>query len=320
MTTAELMMQAIPDEALHPHALMIAYRGSVAHGMYTGGRDGIDDIDLMGFFAPTANHYIGFGRHSPETVEHKHGPWDVVYYEVRHFLQLLGKGNPNVLTMLWLKKEAILLDSAAAMTLRHNRAMFATKLTYNTFTGYAYGQLKRMENFDGPARERMRSLETELTRRGIPLDAKPENYFAEVTGGSAPGKPFGMHIDRDLVEDYRQMCAKFTSGYMGQKRRELVERYGYDTKNAAHLLRLQRMGIEFLLTGELIVDRRDAGDAEEFLSVKRGEWSLADVKAKSDANFAAMQLARDSSALPESPDLDAIEELCMGIVRSTVAL
>lgn len=31
-------------------------------------------------------------------------------------------------------------------------------------------------------------------------------------------------------------------GYMGQKRKQIVERFGYDAKNAGHLIRLLRMG------------------------------------------------------------------------------
>jgi len=42
---------------------------------------------------------------------------------------------------------------------------------------------------------------------------------------------------------------------MGKKRRELVMRVGYDSKNAAHLIRLLRMGIEFLTEGTMYVER-----------------------------------------------------------------
>ena len=48
---------------------------------------------------------------------------------------------------------------------------------------------------------------------------------------------------------------------MGEKRKAIVRKYQYDVKNAAHLIRLLRMGIEFLETGELRVFR--AMDAEE---------------------------------------------------------
>lgn len=35
-------------------------------------------------------------------------------------------------------------------------------------------------------------------------------------------------------------------GYMGEKRKRLVRKFGYDTKNACHLIRLLKMGIEFI--------------------------------------------------------------------------
>ena len=59
-------------------------------------------------------------------------------------------------------------------------------------------------------------------------------------------------------------------GYMGEKRKRLVAQYGYDVKNAAHLIRLLAMACEAFEHGELIVRRPDA----EFLkAVKRGEYS-----------------------------------------------
>lgn len=44
---------------------------------------------------------------------------------------------------------------------------------------------------------------------------------------------------------------------MGKKRRELVIRVGYDSKKAVHLIRLLRMGIEFLTEGTMYVERAD---------------------------------------------------------------
>ena len=50
------------------------------------------------------------------------------------------------------------------------------------------------------------------------------------------------------------------NGYMGEKRKSLVDKFGYDCKNAQHLIRLLRQGIEFLRTGELIVERPDKAE------------------------------------------------------------
>jgi DNA relaxase NicK len=62
----------------------------------------------------------------------------------------------------------------------------------------------------------------------------------------------------EVVKRYKGERRRFYSGgYMGKKRRELVVRVGYDAKNAAHLIRLLRMGIEFLTEGTLYVERAD---------------------------------------------------------------
>jgi len=85
---------------------------------------------------------------------------------------------------------------------------------------------------------------------------------------------------------------------MGEKRKWLVEKYGYDVKNAAHLIRLLRMGIEFLTTGKMIVYRPDAF---ELLEIKTGKWSLDKVKNTAERMFEEAKEARDNSPLPEEP-------------------
>lgn len=57
-------------------------------------------------------------------------------------------------------------------------------------------------------------------------------------------------------------------------RSELEEQFGYDTKHAAHLVRLLRMGAEALETGVLNVFRPDAA---ELLSIRHGAWTYDEV-------------------------------------------
>jgi hypothetical protein len=102
-------------------------------------------------------------------------------------------------------------------------------------------------------------------------------------------------------------------GYMGEKRKALVEQHGYDTKNAAHLIRLLRMGIDFLNTGELNVDRGNI-DAVELLAIKHGEWTLERIKAEADRLFKRAEDAYDRSTLPVRPDHEKVNRLCVEIV------
>jgi len=101
-------------------------------------------------------------------------------------------------------------------------------------------------------------------------------------------------------------------GYMGQKRKALVEQHGYDTKNASHLIRLLRMGIEFLRTGELTVTRPDA---RELLDIKQGKWTLERVQAEANELFENISEVYDKSPLPLAPNKAKAEELLMNIIE-----
>lgn len=102
-----------------------------------------------------------------------------------------------------------------------------------------------------------------------------------------------------------------TSGRMGAKRKKNVKKFGYDTKNASHLLRLYRMGIEFVETGQLNVFRTH--DKEELLAIKNGEWDLNDVKAEAELLHERMKDAKEMSPLPKEPDMEAIDKLLVDI-------
>lgn len=109
-----------------------------------------------------------------------------------------------------------------------------------------------------------------------------------------------------------------TQGYMGEKRKTLVEKYGYDTKNAAHLIRLLRMGVEFLNTGTLQVDR-GGFDATELLDIKHGKWPLERIKSEANGLFKRAEGAYDRCSLPAVPDVAAINILCRNMVGETLA-
>lgn len=101
-------------------------------------------------------------------------------------------------------------------------------------------------------------------------------------------------------------------GYMGAKRKELVSRFGYDCKNAAHLIRLLRMGIEFLGDGELRVFREDAHELKE---IKSGKWTLEKVQREADDLFRLAKEAYIRSPLPPKPKHFEAECLLIKILR-----
>ena len=248
------LTQEESDNILPSNTILLGCVGSIAHGTQipNSNPDSIDDIDLMGIAIAHVNVYLGLGKFEQKEVFYKE--WDSVVYEIRKFFSLLLKQNPNVMGLLWLREQDYIYKSEYGQEIIDNRNLFISKNAYNSFVGYARGQLHRMEH---------------------------------------------------------SAC----KGYMGQKRKQLVEKFGYDCKNAAHLIRLLRMGIEFLGDGQLQVYRPDADELKE---IKSGKWKLDDIKKYADDLFFAASLAYEKSPLPEEPDYKKAEELLMDILESVL--
>ena len=296
---------------LLPEGLIsLCWRGSVAHGMYVPKSDpnSIDDKDLMGIYIGPFEHYLGFGR--KDVYEKWEGEWDCVFYELRKFIGILLNSNPNVLSLLWIKPNQIIYENPIGARLRENRDLFVTKKAYHSFSGYAHAQFKKMVSFNQEAQALMQQLEEQLTLFGINPDSADDGHSLR----RLDGQPFvGATTEMmELVKRYRgERHRYYSGGYMGRKRRELVGRVGYDAKNAAHLIRLLRMGIEFLSEGTLHVER---ADATELLDIKRGDWPLDKVKAEAERLFQLAQEAYVRSCLPSEPDRQRAEQLCVEMI------
>ena len=296
----------LPDTPfpLEPGLILLTRRGSEAFGLKLTADDPLasDDHDLMGFVVPPERYYTGLGQW--EGAEAMRESWDTVLYEARKGIRLLMRQNVNTLTALWCEEEDVLHETVEGMLLRYNRDLFRhAKLARDTFVGYAYGQMKKMTAFDRPTMERIDALEQRLKDGGI----DPQHVVAEPP----------IRVDpplTDVATEYRFMRQKYKKAYMGAKRWQMVRTVGYDAKNAAHMIRLLHMGMEYLESGRLNVRR--TWDREMLLEIKRGEWELAKVQEYADNLFAAIDTIKN--ALPESLDEERIERLTMQIVAGTI--
>ena len=245
----------VDNPGIREWSILTGFRGSIAHGMYVPQNkpDSIDDKDVMAVCIPPIDYYFGlkeFGNKGTKEIMVEE--WDIVIYEFRKFIRMLCQGNPNVLSMLWLQPGDYIHLTPEGELLIKNRNLFVGRHAYRSFTGYAYGQMHRMEH----------------------------GAF---------------------------------NGYMGAKRKGLVEKYGYDCKNAAHLIRLLRMGIEFLKDGELYVKREDA---PQLLDIKHGKWTLEQVKGEADRLFKLSEEIYLKSTLPKEPDFKKVNKLLCEIINS----
>jgi hypothetical protein len=297
-----------------PGAILLAYRGSIAHNMYVPASEpgSIDDVDLMGIVIAPPSFYLGLSKWgSRGTQEHKEGQYDCVFYELRKAVSLLLQGNPNILSVLWLRPEHYLLVQPAGRLLIDNRGLFAGKHVHDAFAGYAHDQLAKMETRDPAELREYLGVDRELKIRGLHPNHKGQVLAQR--GDQEHDRIYSPWADAALLQRWRSYHKKGQNlGYMGEKRKRLVLEHGYDAKNAAHSVRLLRMCKEFLETGAMQVCRPDAA---ELLEIKRGQWPLERVKQHAAELFQQIGQARDRSTLPEGPDRAGAEALLIEILR-----
>lgn len=96
-------------------------------------------------------------------------------------------------------------------------------------------------------------------------------------------------------------------GGRGKPRFELIEKHGYDTKFAMHLIRLAKQGLELAREGTLTLPM-DEFDRGICLSIRRGEWGYDSVLWQANHLEGELKRELEKTNLPDEPDYTAVEE------------
>ena len=96
---------------------------------------------------------------------------------------------------------------------------------------------------------------------------------------------------------------------------ELMDKFGFDTKKGAHLIRLLNTAIEALVEGKIYVFRDD----REFLkSIINGKYTMKEVQQMADEKFKLLEQAYVNSPLAHAVDKEVINNLLIDILLSRV--
>ena len=99
-----------------------------------------------------------------------------------------------------------------------------------------------------------------------------------------------------------------------EKRSALEEEHGYDTKHGAHCVRLMRMGLEALQTGQINVKRKDAA---ELLAIRNGAWAYEEmVEYAEHLDNEIRNVWYHKTALPKTPDIKKAARIVMTLQNS----
>lgn len=122
--------------------------GSRAYGLATSS----SDTDIKGVFLLPKEDFYGF-NYVPQVCNETN---DIVYYELRRFLELLSQNNPNILELLNTPPEAVLHKHPFLTGIQPE--MFLSKLCKETFGNFALAQIKKAK---GLKKKIMNPLERE---------------------------------------------------------------------------------------------------------------------------------------------------------------
>ena len=254
---------------------------------------------------------------------------DTTIYSMNKMIKLLSGCNPNVIEILGLKPEHYLMVDCFGEKLLKNKHLFLSKQAANTFGGYAYAQLRRLDN------KAARDLEDKKHEEHILNSIKnasvnfKERYFPYtedqiklyVDKSDKEDKDYEIFMDLNL----KHYPLRDFNGLMSETR-NVVKDYdtlGHRNKNAIardklskhqmHLLRLFMMCIDILEKQEIITYREEEHDL--LMSIRNGDFLDSEQQPTKEFDKMVeqyqtrMQKALETSKLPDKPDMNKIHNL-----------
>lgn len=357
-------------EQVEARAILLTKVGSHSYGINTTG----SDVDYKGIFIAPKEYYLGL-----KNIEQKDRGWeedsshfpvlngvkDLVFYELRKYLNLAQNANPNILELLFENMEFYQYIHPVGQKLIDNRELFLSKKIKHSYSGYAYAQIRKIKSHRkwllNPPTKKPVTEDYELTDNSA-LDKSEEKAFITFLWMLIKDRIEYIEEQQELYDlisnridfkgvinnnqlphefyPYLQNLTKASDRYMDLLRRtqeyrkdlhywksyqswlknrnssraELEAKCGYDSKHAAHCIRLVRMGNEILTTSKIHVDRRGI-DAEELLEIRLGNVDYETVLAEAEKLFAQLDHSYDVSELPYQVDQEQINQLAIALVE-----
>ncbi|MCM0592645.1 MAG: nucleotidyltransferase domain-containing protein [Gloeotrichia echinulata IR180] len=194
-----------------------------------------------------------------------------------------------------------------------------TKDELNAFLEYLYNLIRGRIEFLEESEELYKLLTADIDFKGVLKQYTLADVSLEYTQNLT-------HSRKDFIrllqksQTYQVALREWKAYLSWQENRnparaQMERKSGFDLKHGMHCIRLLRSGLEILKTGEVIVDRRIAGDVADLKAILYGEYAYEQVMKMAEDLVAEMDNFYEQSTLPHKPDLEQINELCMELVE-----
>lgn len=223
---------------------------------------------------------------------------DVTIYSLQKFAKLCLDSNPNIVELLFTRVKKSLLDyDTPWLDIIKNRKYFLSQKARHTFSGYAFSQLKRIKTY---------------TKWMEKAPEKPDPTEFGITQTDEGGY---LWTNSNLKNQYDNRLKEFQNysewiTNRNPKRKELEERYGYDTKHGSHLARLILEGMELLETGKITLPLKDE-IRKVVCDIRDGKWEYGRLLEESEKGFNFLKNVY--SDLPNKPDRNKVNKLIISM-------
>lgn len=311
--------------------ILLGLGGSHAYG--TNVED--SDVDIRGVALNSKADILGTSNFE-QVVNNE---TDTTIYSIRKIISLLSSCNPNTIEILGLKPEHYLYLSPVGQELLDHKKLFLTKRALHSFGGYAFAQLRRLDNKTARTLEQEEWEQHVLNSITTASYAWPEkfevfksgdyiNLYLDTSDRANMDKEIFMdiHLTHYPLRDYRSIWSdmkNIVSDYekIGHRNQNAIEK-GKLGKHMMHLVRLYLMCLDILEKEEINTYREN--DIPFLMNIRNGKY--LDDNSQPIPEFYEMikdyekrlQYAADNSSLPEKPNFKAIDEFLMSINERVV--
>lgn len=313
------------DCHLGRNIIFLTLGGSHAYGTNVEG----SDVDIRGC-ALNSKEDILLCRNFEQFVNEE---TDTTVYAFNKLVKLLSNCNPNTIELLGCLPEHYICVTDIGRDLVKNRDMFLSKRCIHAFGGYAYSQLRRLDNkavrtVEQAAREQhilnsIRNASESYKERFFEM---PEDairlYVDESPRDEYTSEIFmDLHLTHYPLSDYKGMWSDMNNivknyAKLGSRNSKAIE-HGKLAKHMMHLIRLYLMCIDILKDGSIVTYRQK--DLPLLMSIRNGDY-LDENNQPTPAFFnlveslqADMEVWAQKTELPDKPDADRIDRFVMEV-------
>ena len=306
--------------------ILLGLGGSHAYGTNVEG----SDIDIRGIALNSKSDILGSSNFEQVVNE----ATDTTIYSLRKIVSLLSSCNPNTIEILGLKPEHYLYLSPIGQELLDNKKLFLTKRAVQSFGGYAFAQLRRLDNKAARTleqAEREQHILNSITNASYvwpdKYDCFKDGDFVNLYLDDSELDDMDKEIFMDIqlthypLRDYKSMWSDMKNivseyGKIGHRNKNAIanDKLG---KHMMHLVRLYLMCLD-ILEKEEINTFRDK-DHDFLMEIRNGKFldkdshPLPEFYDMVSDYEKRLKYATENSSLPDKPDYDAINEFLMSV-------